>query len=210
MADIKGFSKNPKVVKETQAEARASGERAKRRAPGEAPSGYKQDLWTLAIRFQQYAVAELAPGVVLAADLPVIHDVLDSLVTQWNMREKSRSGLYKQEVSGCARRELGTDMAAHCWYHYPPGKPAEQEQHRVLRWDEVVEILMAELWSRVMDEHALDHFRQHFAEYGMEMARHWKSLRIIREINAQPKDHPRPIVRRRVPSGTIAGDSKEG
>jgi hypothetical protein len=233
MADLKGFSKTAQAVKETQAEARASGQRAKRREPGEAPSGYDQDIWTLAIRFQRYALTE-KPSIILAADLPVIHDVLDELVTRWDMRKKSRSGLYVQEVSGCARRELSKHLADRCWYHWPPRKPAAQEQLRVLTWVEVVEILMAELWSRVMDEYALDHFRQHFAEYGLAMANHWKSLRIIREINAQPKDHPRPIVRRRVPSGTtappastraitgksgmtwkvtsgtIAGDSKEG
>jgi hypothetical protein len=125
-------------------------------------------------------------------------------------------------------------VAAHCWLHWPPGNPADQEQQRVLTWVEVVEIIMAEFWSRIWDEHALDLFRQHFAEYGLATANHWKSLRIMREIASQPRDHVRPVVRRRVPSattappvnyrtiigksgmtwkvpsGTIAGDSKEG
>jgi hypothetical protein len=175
--------------------------------PDTCPDKWDKDIWSLVLLFEKYARAD---EIELRAGRTRIYTEIDALVTHWDMRKKSGSGLYVQEVSGCARRELGTDMAAHCWYHWPPGKPADQKQLKVLTWVEVVEIIMAELWSRVMDEHALEHFRQHFAEYGLAMANHWKSLRIKREIASQPRDHVRPIVRRRVPSGTIAVDSKEG
>jgi hypothetical protein len=170
------------------------------------PPDWDADVWNLVLLFEEYARAD---DIRLRAGRPVIYAEIDGLVTQWNMREKSRSGLYKQEVSGCTRRELSTGLAAHCWYHWPPGKTSRQEQLRVLTWVQVVEILMAELWSRVMDENALEHFRRYFAEYGLAMANHWKSLRIIREIASQPKQD-RPVMRRRVPSGTMAVDSKEG
>lgn len=180
-----------------------------RRGPrdrNQCPAGWDAEVWHLTLLFEDYARAD---GIELRAGRPVIYAEINELVTRWNMREKSKNRIYVQQVHGCARRELGEDMAERCWYHWPPKAPAQQTQ-RALTWVEVVEILMAELWSRIMDPNALDHFRSHFAEYGMAMGEHWKSLRIKRAIANQPKDHARPIVRRRVPSGTIAGDSKEG
>lgn len=172
----------------------------------QCPAGWDAEVWHLTLLFEDYARAD---GIELRAGRPVIYSEISDLVTRWHMREKSGRRLYAQEVTGCARRELADDRADRCWYHWPPKAPAQQTQ-RPITWVEVVEIIMAELWSRVMDVNALDHFRAHFAEYGLAMAHHWKSLRIKREIASQPKDHVRPIVRRRVPSGTIAGDSKEG
>lgn len=179
-----------------------------RRGPrdrNQCPAGWDAEVWHLTLVFEQYADAD---GIVLRAGRPVIYSEIDALVTRWNMREKSRNRVYVQQVHGCTRRELGDDMAERCWYHWPPKSPAHQTK-RALTWVEVVEILMAELWSRVMDPNALEHFRAHFAEYGTAMATHWKSLRIKQEIESRPKDAARPIVRRS-PSGTIAGDSKEG
>jgi len=170
------------------------------------PAGWDASLWYLTLLFEKYARAD---GITLRAGRPVIYAEIDALVTQWNMREKAAKGQYKQEVTGCERRKLGHDMADRCWYHYPPGRSSRQEQHRVLAWPEVVEIIMAELWSRIMDEHALGYLRQFFAEYGLAMAKHWRSLRIAREIDEQPKVE-RPVMRRRNPSDTMTADSKEG
>lgn len=169
------------------------------------PNGWDQQVWHLTLLFEQYADAD---GIRLRAGRPVIYAEVSDLVKRWNMREKSGNGNYAQEVHGCARRELGDDVAARCWYHWPPKDPSRQAR-RVITWVEMTEVIMAELWSRVMDEYALDHFRQHFAEYGMECTRHWKSLQIIREIDARPKIG-RPVMRRVVRGGTMAADSKEG
>ena len=174
--------------------------------PDACPKNWDDTLWGLVLLFERYARAD---NIELRTNRSRIYTTIDELVTQWNMREKSDNGNYAQEVRGCARRELGEDMAERCWYHWPPHDPAGQTK-RVLTWVEMVEVIMAELWSRVMNEHALEHFREHFAEYGMACTRHWRSLRIIGEIADQPRDHVRPVMRRRIPSGTMAADSKEG
>lgn len=216
MGELGGFSKRPdrdrqqsrQPVQASRPAAMVSAQPARKGPPNrnQCPAGWDAEVWHLTLLFEQYADAD---GIQLRAGRPVIYAEINDLVTRWHMREKSQRRLYGQEVQGCARRELADDVAARCWYHWPPKAPAQQTK-RSVTWVEVVEIIMAELWSRVMDPNALDHFRQHFAEYGLGMANHWKSLRIQREIASQPRDHVRPIVRRRVPSGTMAGDSKEG
>lgn len=170
------------------------------------PPGWDANLWHLTLRFEQYARAD---GIELRAGRPVIYAELASLVTN-GMREKAARGGYRQEVDGCTRRELAADMAARCWYHYPPGDPAKQVTTD-LTWVQVAEVIMAEFWSRIQDEHALDRFRQHFREYGKAAVDHWRSLRVIRSIDDHAAVAPRPpIVRRKTASATMPGTSKEG
>jgi hypothetical protein len=217
MGELGGFSKRPErdrrqgsgIQAPRPAAPSVPAQPQQRRGPrdrNQCPAGWDAEVWHLTLRFEDYARAD---GIELRAGRPIIYSEINDLVTRWNMREKSRNRIYVQEVTGCGRRELGEDIAERCWYHWPPKAPAQQTR-RALTWVEVVEIIMAELWSRVMDENAVDHFRSHFAEYGLAMAQHWKSLRIKREIASRPQDAVRPIVRRRASSGTIAGDSKEG
>ena len=80
-------------------------------------------------------------------------------------RYKMRGQDFRQEVHGCERRHPGTDMAATAGTTGRPGSPPTRWPG--ITWDQKVEIIMAEFWSRIWDEHALDHFRQHFAEYGL-------------------------------------------
>ena len=161
------------------------------------PAGWDADIWHLVLLFEQYARAD---EIELTAGRPVIYMEINDLVSRYGMRPQ----VFRQEVHGCERRKLGTDMAAHCWYHWPPGKPAEQEA-RELTWVQKAEIILAEFWSRIQNEHAADHLRQYFAEYGQACLAHWRSLRIAKAIDEQPRE-PRQIMRR----VTMPADSEEG
>lgn len=194
MAELKGFSKDAKSIKAVQAEARASGQRAKRREPGEAPVGYEQDLWTLAIEFKKYAWKD---KIELASDLPVIHDGLADLVSRHGIRKQT----YRHEVRGCTKRLLPPVLAARCWYHWPPDDPGRQESG-TLTWYQMVEVIMAEFWSRVQNEHALEHFRQFFAEYGQAALNHWNNLRVLKDTDGK--------MQRRAAEVTMQDVSKEG
>lgn len=166
------------------------------------PAGYDADVWHLALRFRQYAQDD---KIELVAGLPVVYAELDDIIGRYGMRQKG----YDQEVYGCDRRNLPDDYARRCWYHFPPGAPGQQVT-RAITWTEMTEIIMAEFWSRIQDEHAAARFREHFVEYGMAAIRHWKSLRISKAIDEQPKDHARAVLRRRIGSGRMQSDSKEG
>lgn len=161
------------------------------------PAGWDADLWHLALLFEQYARAD---GIELRASRPIIYAEIAEMVTQYNMRRQD----FRQEVHGCERRMLGADVAARCWYHWPPDRPADQVAGQIT-WVQKVEIIMAELWSCVQDEHALDRFRQRFPEYGRAAAKHWRSLSMIRQIDERPKQ-PRPVMRR----AKMQADSEEG
>ena len=80
------------------------------------PAGWDADIWHLVLLFEQYARAD---DIELTAGRPVIYMEINDLVSRYGMRPQ----VFRQEVYGCERRKLGTDMAAHCWYHWPPGKP---------------------------------------------------------------------------------------
>jgi hypothetical protein len=166
------------------------------------PAGWDAELWHLTLLFEQYAHED---GIELRAGRPVIYAELAELVKRWHVKEKT----YHQEITGCPRRELALDRADHCWYHWPP-KAVEQQVARDLTWVEVVEIIMAEFWSRVQDEYALDQFRRDFRTYGLAMVKHWHSLRVKRSVAESRVSVPRPVMRRRVPGGTMPGTSKEG
>ncbi len=165
------------------------------------PAGWDKDIWHLTLLFEQYARAD---GIELKAGRPVIYMEIDDLVSRYKMRPEA----FRQEVYGCGRRKLPADMAARCWYHWPPDKPAEQVA-RELDWVQKAEIIMAEFWSRIQNDMALDHLRQFWAEYGSACLEHWRSLRIIKSIDEQPRK-PREIMRRRKPGDTMQADSKEG
>lgn len=173
--------------------------------PEKCPPKWDNDIWRLAGVFEDYARAD---GIVLRVNRPLVYVEIDDLVTRYRVREQAADGGYPQEVYGCDRRSLAGDLAARCWLHWPPDAPSEQSA-RSLTWAEVVEIIMAELWSHALDEHALDHFRRHFREYGQRAMTHWRSLRAIKSIDARPRVRP-PAMRRKIPGATMADVSKEG
>jgi hypothetical protein len=166
-------------------------------SPDDCPQDWDADIWHLTLRFQQYARAD---GIELRPGRHMIYAEIEALVSRYTMRGR----MYPQEVYGCERRHLGADMAARCWYHWPPDKPAEQVAGEI-DWVQKVEIIMAEFWSRIWDDNAADGFRQHFAEYGRDAVRHWRSLRMVKAIDERPKQ-PRQIMRR----AKMAADSEEG
>ena len=162
------------------------------------PAGWDAQLWHLTLLFGQYARAD---GIELRAGRHFVYAEINDLVTHHGLRGKT----YPHEVRGCARRELDHRLAARCWFHWPPGDPGSQRPGDI-NWVQMVEVIMAEFWSRVQDEYALDMFRQHFQEYGKAAMKHWHTLAVIRD--AAPT--PRRIVRR-VPTGaTMTDASKEG
>lgn len=158
-----------------------------RREPDACPDGYDPDVWHLALLFRQCAQAD---KIELPKGLPVIHAELADVVDRYKVRGQK----YLQEVYGCHRREMPDDMAARCWYHWPPERArlAEQEA-RELTWVQFMEVVMAEFWSRIWDEHALDGFRQYFAEYANGAWQHWKHLRIAAAVPAA--HHPGYLTR---------------
>lgn len=90
------------------------------------PAGWDSDTWHLVLLFEQYARAD---RIDLAAGRPVIYAELNDLVSRFALREHAKAGKFHQEIHGCTRRELGEDLAARCWYHWPPhlDRVGEQE-----------------------------------------------------------------------------------
>lgn len=167
------------------------------------PAGWDEDIWRLALLFERAARRD---EIRLKAGRPVIYAGLADVVDRY----KVRGQVYLQEVYGCHRREMPDDLAARCWYHWPPKRSRLAEQTaRELTWVEFMEVVMAEFWSRIWDEYALDYFGQYFAEYANGAWKHWKSLRILKAIADQPKP-PRQVMRRRANGATMAAASKEG
>lgn len=169
-----------------------------RRDRDDCPAGYDPAIWHLAKLFQQCARAD---GIELVKGLPVIHSEIEGLVSLAGIRGRA----YRQEVRGCRNRALRKDMAAKCWYHHPPGRPREQQAGSIT-WVQLVEVIIAEFWSRQWDGFALDAFRQHFAEYGRAALRHWEGLAFAQRVETKP----RAIMRRDDPRGTMDDASKEG
>lgn len=158
----------------------------------DCPAGWDADLWSLTLRFEQDARAD---RIDLKAGRPVIYSELADLVARHEMRTRT----YPQAVKGCTRRLLDDSLAEKCWLHYNPQHPGSQWE-RDLGWVEMVEVIMAEFWSRVWDEYALDGFRHHFREYGQLAVGHWISLRVAQR-SAERREHER---------ATMSDDSKEG
>ena len=167
----------------------------------ECPAGWDAGVWHLARLFRDGAQSA---GIELVKGLPVIYGEIDDLVTRYGIRKQT----FHHEVHGCQRRELPYFLAARCWYHYPPMATSGHVES-VITWVQMVEIIIAEFWSRIQNEHALDHFRQYFAEYGQAAVKHWNSLRVLRDIAETPKVEPAPR-RRRAQGATMADASKEG
>jgi hypothetical protein len=168
--------------------------------PDAPPAGRDTDLWHLALLFRQGAQDA---DIELAKSLPVIYGEIDDLVTRYGIRRQT----FHHEVHGCKRRELPYFLANRCWYHYPPTATSGHAAS-VITWVQMVEIIIAEFWSRIQDEHALDQFRQTFAEYGRAAVKHWNSLRVIKDIDSTPRAAPPPM-RRRESSGTMTRATKE-
>lgn len=181
--------------------AQATETRRPRRDEAQAPAGYDQDCWHLALLFRAGAQRD---RIELAAKLPVICLEIDDLVTRYGIRGQT----FRHETHGCTRREMPYYLAARCWYHYPP-MALSGHQACVITWVQMVEIVIAEFWSRIQNEHALDYFRQSFAEYGQAAVKHWANLRVVKEIDSRPHV-PREPMRRRQPAGTMQDVSKEG
>lgn len=169
--------------------------------PDRCPPGWDTDVWHLALLFQQYARAD---GIELRQGRPIIYTELKSLIDHYKVRDQK----FVQEVRGCRNRFAPTDWAAHCWLHWPPDDPKAQRPGPVT-WVQKMEVLQAEFWSRIQDEHALDAFRQYFREYGNMILQHWKSLRHIRAIDELRKEAPEPTVRRRITSDTMADEQED-
>ena len=159
--------------------------------------GRDTDIWHLAELFQQLARAN---KIELRKGLPVIATEINDLVNLWKMREK----VYPHYYEACERRELPASQAAKCWYH-----PRTDIRQRNITWVEMVEVIMAEFWSRIWDEYALDYFRQYFAEYGRKRRHALGILSAIEAINARPKQ-PREDDATPVISATMPDVSKEG
>lgn len=166
--------------------------------PGKGPRR-DASVWHLAMRFQQYARAD---GIVLQAHLPILATAIGTLVDDYGLRDAT----VHQVATGCTRRELHKGLADRCWYHYPPDDPDGQSDGLV-SWDQLVEVIMAEFWSRVWDEYALDHFREHFREYGLAALNHWASLARANSAIARAEQADRPPVMQRA---TMTDATKEG
>lgn len=176
--------------------------------PDKCPDGADADLWHLMLTFQQYAVKY---GIELRAGRPVIYAEFKRLADTRKMRAAS----FTQETYKCRGRALVYsrsrkpcfDLAEFCWMHWPPDDPDAQRPGRVT-WAQKFEVIMAEFWSRLWDQYALDAFVQHFNEYGNAILKHWDSLRAIKAIDAQPKTDA-PAWQRYKPGGTIADEHEE-
>ena len=155
------------------------------------PAGWDEDIWHLVLLFEQYARAD---KIELRAGRPVIYMEIDGLVRRFGLRDVR----LHPESYGCPRRLLGADMAARCWFHYPPHAPDRQQDYTEIGWVEVVEVIMAEFWAHIWDDRAVDYFGQYFSEYGAAMQKHWRSLRMVKQADE--------IVAR----GNMQAGSKEG
>lgn len=192
---MKGQTPPPAVDEQSQSQ----GQRPARKPidRNRCPAGWDENIWHLALLFEQSARAD---GIELRVGRPVIYAEINELVSRWHMRDKS----FVQYADACTRRNLPDDQAAKCWYH-----TRTDVRHRAITWVEMVEVIMAEFWSRIWDEHALDYFRQYFAEFGRAAVKHWASLSAIEAINARPKQ-PRAVMQRKMTGATMQGVSKEG
>jgi len=204
MSDLSGFRRDAAPVRYGRTPAPAASRPAAPRQPFDrdrCPAGYDPDVWHLALRFEQSAKAD---GIELRAGRPVIYAEIDALVTHHGLRGKT----YRHRADRCRKRFLSELLADHCWLHLPELERASRAEADIT-WAQMVEVIMREFWSRIWDEHALDHFRQHFQEYGQMALDHWRSLGIMQDIASQP---PAPRVRRRrQEAGVIMADaSKEG
>ena len=161
------------------------------------PAGWDEGIWHLALLFEQYAHAD---GIELRVGRPVIYSDLMALDERYRVRHQR----FVQVVTGCERRHLPKSRADRCVLH-----TREDVTDRSITWIEMFEVIMAEFWSRYQDAHALDEFRQRFAEYGTMAVRHWQSLDVARAIDARPKP-PRAIVQRKTAGATMPVGSKEG
>lgn len=164
------------------------------------PAGWDEGTWHLTLLFEQYARAD---DIRLRAGRPVIYADLDAMVRDTGSRRR----LFAHETEPCTRRLLPADRADRCWYHWPPHEPLKQVK-RDLSWTEAVEVIMAEFWSRVWDEHALDYLRRYFPEYGHGMIRHWSSLWTLQRIAERPVVRP-PVMRRQLASVTMLPGARE-
>lgn len=202
MSDLSGFRKDAAPVRYGRAAAVASGPPV-RRGPldrSARPPGWDADVWHLTLFFEQRAQAD---RIELRAGRHLVYAEIDDLVKRYGLRGKS----VRQEIEGCRHRTDSSRLASHCWLHWPPMQPAEQAAG-VLTWVELVDVVIAEFWSRRWDTHALDHFRQHFAEYGQLAVKHWWNLTVAKNARANPAP-PLPM-RRRITGATMQDASKEG
>ena len=161
------------------------------------PAGWDADIWHLVLLFEQYARAD---EIELTAGRPVIYMEIDDLVSRY----------------GCAAAGV------------PPGGPrlrAPEARHRhggalLVHWPRAarrdrrpgadVGPEGRDHHGRVLVPHPGRACRRTtcasiLAEYGQACLEHWKSLRIAKAIDEQPRE-PRQIMRR----VTMPADSKEG
>jgi hypothetical protein len=162
------------------------------------PKARDRDLWHLAERFYWHAQQD---GIELAQSVPIVAHAIGELVTRFKLRERST---FRQVTTGCSRQKLSPALADHCWYHYPPSAPNRQDD-RLVTWWELVEVIIAEFWSRIQDENALDNFRQHFAEYGRACLKHWAYLAMAEQARKNPAPRQDRMAR-----ATMTDAAKEG
>ena len=192
--DLEGFSKRERRTPR-QRGSRVNQPDTPRQPKGppsrdRCPAGWDADIWHLVLRFEQYARAD---KIELRAGRPVIYMEIDSLVRRFGLRDVR----LHPETYGCDRRTLQPDMAARCWFHWPPHYPGSQQDYTEIGWVEVVEVIMAEFWSRIWDDRAVDFFGQYFSEYGAAMQKHWASLRMVKAADD-------------IARAMMTADSKEG
>lgn len=201
MARLEGFRKidGPVYVPAEAVPARQQFQRPARKLADrdQCPVGWDTDLWHLTLLFDQAAQVD---GIELRTGRALIYREIEHLVDQWHLRTKT----FVQYADGCERRHLPDDQAAKCWFH-----TRADVRQREITWVEMVEVIMAEFWSRIWNEHALDSFRQQFADYGRKAVQHWRSLSVVEAIDARPKTEP-VVMRRRTSGATMPGGSKEG
>lgn len=176
--------------------------RPPRRDRNDCPPGRDPDVWHLSMLFRQLAQAD---GIELAKGLPVIHDEIIDLVRRYGLRGQ----VYRHRTSRCRKRTLHPGLAEHCWLHLPELERTGRGDSDIT-WVQMVEVIMFEFWSRAWDAHALDHFRQHFQEYGQMALDHWRNLAIMQDVAAQPARPRVRRVRQEPAAGTMADASKEG
>lgn len=143
----------------------------------QCPADWDTAIWGLALLFDDRA---LEAGITLRAGRHLVYAEIDELVTRCGIRNQT----FRHEVHGCQRRELPYYLAARCWYHYPPMSLTGHDA-RDITWWQMVEIIIAEFWSRIQNEYALDQFRQSFREYGEAAVKHWNSLRVLQDVQRQ-------------------------
>lgn len=208
MSNLSGFRKDVPRPARSPGHGTVSGFKPQPSAPRQpfdrdrCPAGYHPDVWHLALSFEQSAKAN---GIELRAGRPVIYSEIDALVTHHGLRGKT----YRHRTALCKNIALHPALAAHCWLHLPELVRTGHGDSDIT-WVQMVEVIIREFWSRIWDEHALDHFRQHFQEYGQAALDHWRDLAITRDIASQPARPRVRRVRQEPLAGTMADASKEG